>query len=313
MPIYISTSSSSTDSTDTIGDLINEVYREWLEPPSAQPVHAVLDGDLSSGSTTITYLDTYMSAEEQYMMAPGSLIEIESELIRIGEVDEGTNKITVVRRGAEGTVATAHAAGATIKLSPKFPRQTIFTALKDSIAGLFPPLYAIAWDTLSVQAAGFTEIPADVIQPISALSNFGDNQWSGVQARILNPFPPSSTNKAAYFPGAEGQDVIFTYRAAPAGPTAEDDLLSDLGIQDSWKRILKVDVVLEVASNADIGRLSPEFTATTQDLELAPVLAASEIRQRLIQYREYLVERARDDLDHKFGGAVLTADSNGYL
>lgn len=286
----------------TVGDLIDETYREWLEPPDDQALQAVLVGSLSAAATTLTYLDTYLSPEERYLFAPGSLIEIGAELIRIGDADDASNTLSNLRRGVDGTTAATHADGVVIKLHPRFPRKTVFNLVANAIQALWPPLYDVGVEELTT--APLAELPASLIQPISCLV-YNGAEWDYTSVRVLNPFPASSTGKAAYFPdAATGCSAVLTYRKSPEAPTSESQFLTDLGVNPAWHRLIKIDVVLEAASNADLDRLTPEFTASRPELELAPIMAASEIRQRLIQYREYLVERAKMQLDHEYGATL---------
>lgn len=297
----------------TVGDLVDEIYREWLEPPSDQPVVAILDTGLTDTSPALTYLDNYLSREESFMLAPGTLIEIDSELVRVGGADETTNLLTNLKRGVEGTVATTHAAGVPIKVAPMFPRLTVFNAVASAVANLWPPLYQIkSRPPVVANQDDWIELPPDFIQPIAAYSNDG-RRYHRTNIEVLNPFPLSQTGKAAYFPSLlpSPGEVMVSYRAAPRLPQAEDETLFELGIKRAWTRIIKVDVVMDVASNADITRLTPEFVTTQAELELNPVLAASEIRNRLIQYREYLMEQAVADLEHEYG-ALLTSRDGMY-
>jgi hypothetical protein len=303
---------TETGTPTPVSSLIDQIFREWLEPPSDQAPQAILADTINSNATVLNYLDTYLAREERFLLAPGSLIELDSELIRIGTVNESANTISVLQRGAEGTEAVGHDAGAPIKLHPRFPRKTVFDAVVDAVMGLFPPLYAVAHETVT-SGNEPVEVPADFIQPISALVQ-DSGGWFSTPVRVLNPFPSVPSGKAVYFPAApSGKDILLTYRTSPRAPVDEAVTLEELGVRKSWHRIIKVDVVLEVASNVDIDRLSPEFVASKTDLELTPVLAASEIRQRLIAYREYLLDRAASQLEHEFGPVLQVGADRTFL
>lgn len=283
---------------DTISQLLDELYREWLEPPSDGAIQASLSAGITRDATSLVYLDAYLAPEEQYLLAPGTLIEVGSELMRIGETNTATNTISGLVRGAEGTKASPHSAGDAVKLNPRFPRSTLFNLTKSAIQGLWPPLYAVKTATLTGSSDGApVALPVDFIQPMRAIRT--DN-YDQTPIRVLNPYSLVASGKAAIFPEAP-TEIHLSYRAATVAPTSETDYLLDLGVRPSWHRIIKVDVVLDAASNDDIDKLTPEFLKNRIELEASPILAASEIRQRLIGYREYLVERAVAQLDHEYG------------
>ena len=65
----------------TIGDLVNRVYREYLEAPDDLESYSYLTGGINSTATTLAYDDNLFSSEEEDALGAGTVIEINKELI----------------------------------------------------------------------------------------------------------------------------------------------------------------------------------------------------------------------------------------
>jgi len=88
----------------------------------------------------VTATDTTMVFTfEVGSIRPGSIIEIDSELIYIWEMVSGT-KTATVERGFNGSTADAHAVGSIAIVSPRFPRTQILEAFNDDLSDLVSPL-----------------------------------------------------------------------------------------------------------------------------------------------------------------------------
>ena len=132
----------------TIGDLVDRVYREYLEPPESVESYSYLTGNVDNSQTTINYEEDMFSTEEEDALGAGAIIEVGQELMFSKSLNAVTNEITV-QRGARGTSAAAHTAGDLIKISPAFPRKNVFDAIADQIENLYPTLFAVETKTLT--------------------------------------------------------------------------------------------------------------------------------------------------------------------
>tara|TARA_B100000214_G_scaffold139189_1_gene99392 strand:+ start:2301 stop:2600 length:300 start_codon:yes stop_codon:yes gene_type:complete len=95
----------------TIGNLIDRIYREYLEPPDSVESYSYLTGAISTtGQTTFNYEEDLFSTEEEDALDAGAIIEIGQELMFSKSLNVVTNEVTV-QRGARGTTATTHSAG----------------------------------------------------------------------------------------------------------------------------------------------------------------------------------------------------------
>ena len=118
----------------TIGNIVDRVYREYLEPMDDLTSYTVLNegSELSASDTVITFNGDLLTQEEEDAMDAGTIIECDRELMRCVSLDTVNNQVTVVR-GVRGTTASTHADGSVVKIAPPFPRKVVFDAVVDQI------------------------------------------------------------------------------------------------------------------------------------------------------------------------------------
>ena len=114
----------------TIGDLVDRIYREYLEPVDSVETYSYLTSGISDTETEISYDGNLFSVEEEDSLDAGAIIEVDQEIMYTTALNNVTNKITV-RRGQRGTTATVHAENAIIKIQPTFPRKNVYEAVVD--------------------------------------------------------------------------------------------------------------------------------------------------------------------------------------
>ncbi len=131
----------------TLTDLISETRRH-LESYQ-RPAMNKLDAAISPTTTDLTF--TFDSADIQR----GTYLEIDLELFYVWSV-EAASKTAVVERAQQGSKAVAHAAGAVVKLNPKFPDFAIAKAINDEMRSLSSPLNGL----YSVRAIDLTATSA---------------------------------------------------------------------------------------------------------------------------------------------------------
>jgi len=126
----------------TIGDLVDRVYREYLETPDNLISYTYLDTAITdTTTTTISFDGNLLSIEEEDLLDAGTLIEINQELLLCTDLNTVNNTITVVR-GARNTTAAEHETGSLIKIAPPFTRKAVYDAVKDQIETLYPTIFA---------------------------------------------------------------------------------------------------------------------------------------------------------------------------
>lgn len=290
-----------------VSAVVERVRREFVEPPDLQPTTMDLDGAITAGASSLVYDDEMLTAEEENLLGPGTLIEIdydgtnEAELILVGTVDATTNTCSDLKRGVAGTEAVAHDDGATIRIAPAWPRQHIRDALADAIVGLWPDLYLPKESPeLTLSASTYTEAPADMEYAEYFWLNHvstGTSDYEQVPVRQYLRFPPSSTNKAIRpLPGIRitNSTGYLVYRARFTRPTAEtDDLETDLGLETEWIPLVIVSTVAYLIAGRDLHPALETNLVAQLETEIFPAGAGTDVRNALLSYERLLRDRAQ--------------------
>ena len=114
--------------------------------------------------TTVTVVFTYASNT----MAPGSVINIGTELMYVWVWDKSAKTATVQRAWLSSTIAS-HAVGDEIEINPRFPSTEIFTSIIEEINGWPTTLYAIVAATTATP----TQIPGAINLPTTLDGCYG--------------------------------------------------------------------------------------------------------------------------------------------
>lgn len=91
-----------------------------------------LASSLTTTATTTTFSFELKAIRE------GAIIEVDSELLYVWEVNVA-NKTATVERGWNGTTAATHTSGTICTVNPRFPRNQILEAFNDDLADLASP------------------------------------------------------------------------------------------------------------------------------------------------------------------------------
>ena len=331
--------------SSTIADLIDRTYREYLEPVDNVESYSYLTGGIDASQTTLNYEENMFSTEEEDALGAGAIIEVDQELMFSKSLNAVTNEVTV-QRGARGTTAAIHSAGAIIKITPSFPRKNVFDAITDQIKNLYPTLFAV--ETLDVTSGTGYRILGDygsdqdsynyLVTPIKAISQYTD--WSagsdqtgltykpvGIELIDLpNPFTwtdDTSTERtktyttgpsvvhAIQFSGiASGHTTYVTFKKKFVIPTAETTTLTSVGLETEYEPIVMTGVAAQLIAGKDVKLINSSYI--TEQLEAAayPVGSSGSIRNSLLQYQQVLIQQARSNLRSKYPEAVLLQGVN---
>lgn len=295
----------------TLGGLIDRTMRDWLEPADDQPGRLLLTAGMTATDTTLHFDSSLIGPEELAIAGPGTLIEVGSEEMIVGDIDEDSNVLSGLLRGVNGTDASTHDSGDFALPNPLWRRRVIFDALSDCIVQLSPELYQVASTDLLRVGSTFTEVPADVADLIftpmwflsrSSQTSHGWRQIPLSDADFLSPFPPSSTGKAFMVPGCHsGSTGYLTYKASFARPEFEiDDLEDDLGVQAEWETIVMVSAVAYLVAGRELDLATQERLSKQLEQQNYPAGTPTKIRDGLLRYRSYLVAQAQADLQVRF-------------
>ena len=322
--------------SDTIGDLIDRVYREYLEPVDKVESYSYLTGGVEDATTTtIGYANDMFSTEEEDALDAGAIIEINQELMFSKALNTVTNEITV-ERGARGTTATTHDAGDVIKIAPAFPRKNVFEAVSDQIKNLYPTLFAV--ETIELTAStGYKLLGTHgsdgdtynyLVAPLKAISQYTDWQsgsdqtglkYNGVAIEMIdlpNPFTytdDTSTERtktyttgpdvvhAVQFVGiSAGHTVFVTFKKKFIAPTAETDTLTSVGLEEEYEPIVMTGVAAQLVAGKDISKLNTTYITEQLETSVNPVGNSSNIGNSLLRYQQLLIQQARSNLRSKY-------------
>ena len=235
----------------TFGQLIDRTYREYLRPVEEQePLSQVANLDTITGGqgitaagTTLKYKEGLFTPEEEELIGAGSVLEIDSELVMVEDINTVSREITV-ERGRLGSTAVEHAEDTDIILKPKYPRLNVANAIGDQVIGLFPALYAIKKTTITTASTQFVEMPAGtqrILQSKINNSTANTTVYSDIPLELLTDFAGSTTEAAVQFPSGptSGKTVYVVYASKFTRPTDETTNLNTVsGLEDFHEQIV---------------------------------------------------------------------------
>jgi len=242
-----------------------------------------------------------------------------------------TNTITVTR-AARGTTAAAHTAGDLIKIAPPFPRKNVFDAVCDQIKNLYPTLFAVETKSITSKV-GY--IPLDgstdnhLVAPIKAISQYTDfsagsdetgTVFAGVACELVdlpNPFTytdangvsqtitynnngPNNVKAVQVYNVNAGHTVFITFKKKFIEPTAEDNTLAEIGLEDEYVPIIMAGVAAQVIAGRDIPTATADYITDQMGVNNFPINSATSIRNSLLQYQRALIQQARKDLRARY-------------
>ena len=319
-----------------IGNLVDRVYREYLEPMDDLTSYTVLNegGTLTASDTVITFDGDLLTQEEEDAMDAGTIIECGTELMRCVSLDTVNNQVTVVR-GVRGTTAAEHVDGSVLKIAPPFPRKNVFDAVCDQIKNLFPTLFAVETQSIttgtgytligSYDAPGTHNYLVSILSAISQYTDFSAGSdttsvnFSPVTCSLVelpNPFTYTdsdgvsrtityttgpSTVHAIQFAGiASGHTAHVTFKKKFIEPTAETDTLATVGLEDEYVPIIMAGVAAQMMAGRDIPAATADYITDQLATSNFPVGSSNSVRNSLLQYQQLLINQARKYLRAKY-------------
>lgn len=301
----------------TFGQLIDRTYREYLRPVEEQePLSQVANLDTITGGqgitaagTTLQYKEGLFTPEEEELIGAGSVLEIDSELLMVEDINTVSREITV-ERGRLGSTAAEHAEDTDIILKPKYPRINVANAIGDQVIGLFPALYAIKKTTITTASTQFVEMPAGTQRILqSKINNSTSNTtvYSDIPLELLTDFAGSTTEAAVQFPSAptSGKTVYVVYASKFTRPTAETtDLNAVSGLEDFHEQIVMVGAVAQLLSELDVDATTQNYITENLEQRGVPVGSGERLRNALLRYYGVLLDRARREQRSRFPQGV---------
>lgn len=329
----------------TIGDLVDRVFREYLEPAENVESYSYLTGGIDASVTTLAYANDLFSVEEEDALGAGAILEVGQELMFSTALNTVTNEITVTR-GARGTTAAAHSAGDLIKISPTFPRKNVYDAVSDQIENLYPTLFAVETKTIT-SGTGYRVIGTygtDVdnnnylVAPVKAISQFTDFStgtdetglkfigvavemvdlpngftWTdedGVERTKTYTTGPQVVHALQFQGVSSGYECFVTFKKKFISPTAETDTLVTVGLESEYEPIIMAGVAAQMVAGKDIKRVDAQYITDQMAVQNFPVGSSTSVRNSLLQYQNILIQQARKNLRAKYPEPVVLNSIN---
>jgi hypothetical protein len=279
----------------TIDDLRQELENKYLEPATEQTPSTPLAAAMDSSELTFTITEDILSPDELSLIGPGSLLELEYELVRV-QAFNGSTWVVTAQRGVRGTTAAAHAIGTDVRFPTRWPRQVIADSITAAIEALWQPLFAVEEQRATVDPAGYLALPTDTVRILQVQYENEFGRWDDADGVLFSTHPMDETISAIQVEPvarASALCVVRYGRQIMAPDTVTDDIV---GLPKKWERIIIADAGAELLSGVDIDAVTQEVLTQQLRLERFGVRSGSTISQALLGYREYLVAQAESEL-----------------
>ena len=270
----------------TVAQLIDRTYRTYLEPPDNRAVSCLLAADLDTVATTVM-LKNFAVPEDEQLIRLGILIQVGSELMLAVGYDATPQTVTVLR-GRANTEPTAHVVDDEVKLSPPYPRQSVFEAVADNIIGLSPRLFQVRTEQLTPTASGVYGIADNLA--LSIIDPAG--------GQIVD-YHPSAGGRAMIFTGGLGS-IWVRYRTRCGEPASESDELVELGVEERWANIVMIGAAADLLVGRDIPATHTEWVGKVLKAENIRVGTRQSIAVGLAQYRQLLIDRFQKEQGNEY-------------
>ena len=223
--------------------------------------------------------DTTLTVANTNSVSRG-LVEIGDELIWVDDVDNIALTLSVppYGRGFRGSTAAAHSSGTRVISAPLFPRSLVKQAINESIAGVFPDLWAVSTTTIAYTAAKTTyPLPAGVKDILSVTwSTTGPTkEWLPVRRWRLDRNANTTsfangTSLSVYDAILPGRTLQVVYTTAPTQMTNGSDVFSTVtGLPDSTQDVIRLGAAYRMVpffDSAHLSGMSAEADVAAQQL-----------------------------------------------
>ena len=278
-----------------VAEVVARVERQYLEHPDELWVRSAVTQALDASSTSFTINMDLLGPEEQNLLTVGVLVQVDYEQMVVTDFDALTATVTV-SRGARGTDADTHDDGAELLIAPPYTRDIIFNAVAESIVGLHPPLYEWATEKASVGENGIVSVSDEIVNVFSVRSFPNQDLMDFEDLGYWPDDEGNAVRSIRVFEGVSGQEVWITYRGKFRMPTSPNAVLAQLGVKDEWARIVVVGAAAQLIASKPMSPAWKEYVSNQMRSEAYPVETPNRIRDALVAYHEFLINRAAASL-----------------
>ncbi len=246
----------------TLSDMIDEVKINLQGYTLRQDriTYVANAGGLSTSTTSVTIGSSSNLAK--------GIIEIDDELLLVDSYDKASNTLTIMPgfgRGYQHSVAATHNQYAPVILAPAFPRMSVKQAINDTIASLYPKLWANATTTITYNPAVTTyALPAGTedITTLSWQSIGPSKEWIPINNWRMDPMAnttafPSGSSVSIHDRITPGRTIQVAYRKAPVIlSNSSDEFTTVSGLPASCRDVVTLGAAYKILSYIDAGRVN---------------------------------------------------------
>jgi len=271
----------------TVGTVVDRTIRQ------------LMSGTVEERNKTVAALTaTSTTVPVQYDiggMRPGGVIQIDSELMYVWEVNPGS-KTATVERAWNGTTAAAHTSGSVVIVDPKFPRAQILEAINAEIDDLSSPmngLYQIKSLELNYNGVwSMINLPTTdkIIDLVSVSLRYLATDYPKIRrCRLIRDLPNDDFN-AGYGIRFDEQvragRMIVVYKAPFTNVTSESQNLQNIaGFPTTCEDILMMGAQIRLVSPREVKRNFTESQGDTRRAEEVPTGSVSNSINNIIRMR----------------------------
>ena len=285
-------------SDQTVGNIIDRMYMQWLAPPDGQFAQSLLGADVVDDSTQSIQMGAFLIQEDELLMRQGAIIELDEELMRVIDYD-GSSKVVTVLRGVYSTKATSHVVPLLVNLNPPYPRATMFEAIADNIIQLYPKLFTASEVLVSPVTDRVYSLPDELAVEVTSAWPGDFTSTINIHGRIVDFHPMVGGRSFIANVGTAGT-IWLRYKRRMGKATSEADTLYDLGVDERWVNIVLAGAAADSIAGRDIPQARTEWIQSVLEAENIPVGTRMSISGGLRQYRNMLLLDAEREMKAEY-------------
>ena len=226
---------------------------------------------------------------------PGSLFELESELLYVWEANTATKTLTV-ERGFNGTTAASHSSNVLATLNPRFPRGQMFDALNsdiDDLSSTANGLFKVTTVNLTyngsdrqINLTGATS----VLELIDVRLRYSADDFPVIRGTRLQRDLPTTDFASGFAIVFDEPVQAGTLRVRYKSPftrasTEASDLTSVCGLPATCDDLVELGVVIRMMAGREVKRSFVESQGDTRRADEVPVGASRDSVANLLRLR----------------------------
>lgn len=274
----------------TFDQMVSRVKQQLLGYTRDQASISYLTSDMAEDDVT------FQVDPETVTNVSKGLVEIDNEMILVKRYDRSTGTVYVMAgvngRGAEGTVAAAHATNAIVTDDPMYPVTRVKEAINDTIQAVYPDLWVFGeYEFPKIAARYEYPVPADVEDVYKVTVNtIGPSAvWFPLSSWRFNPSAsetpgqvkptPTPTGKTIQIMRdfiVPGRNIRVEYIKKPNTlVNGDDDFATTTGFPDRYIDLITYGACWRLLPAYESARLQQQAIEATERAPLVPTGAGS--------------------------------------